>query len=34
MGALVSEERKDLAAMDIGRLCVWSKFFQSVENGP
>lgn len=34
MGALVSEERKDLAVMDIGRLCVWSKFFQSVENGP
>lgn len=30
----MSEERKDLAAMDIGRLCVWSKFFQSVENGP
>lgn len=30
----MSEERKDLAAMDIGRLCVCSKFFQSVENGP
>lgn len=34
MGVLVSEERNDLAAMDIGRVCVWSKFFQSVEKGP